>query len=232
VPTVVRENRIVYYYRVRIEQQNRRLAWRSRGCNMSECRRALTRRRWMALSAGFLAGRGLAAQTNIDEEIGNWAKHAPLSMQFRGDSATQCRAWQNEFSAKLSELLGPYKPPERWQETNERTVELDDHRREELLLRADGYRDLPVYRLTPRGSSSGKRPGILALHGHGDYGYDPVAGIAATPERKSNLAEANYDYGVQLVRRGYVVAIPWRLGFRAELPLVHQVAKRRERKER
>ena len=113
----------------------------------------------MALSAGFLAGRRLAAQKNVNDEILDWAKHAPLSMQFRGGSAGQCRAWQKEFSAKLSELLGPCKPPERWQEILERTVELEDHRREELLLRADGYRDLPVYRLTPRGALFRKAPG-------------------------------------------------------------------------
>jgi len=168
----------------------------------------MTRRKWMALSAGSLAGRGSAAGQNVDDEIRSWAKQAPLSMQFRGGSPGECRAWQKEFSAKLSELLGPYKLPERWEEIRERAVDLDDHRREELLLRAEGYRDLPVYRLTPRDASSGRRPGILALHGHGAYGYDPVAGIATTPERKSNIAEANYDYGVQLVRRGYVVAIP------------------------
>jgi len=162
----------------------------------------------MAVSAGLFAGRSLAAQENVNDEIIAWAKRAPLSMQFGGGGASQCQAWQREFSAKLSEMLGPYSPPQRWQEIPERTVELEDHRREELLLRADGYRDLPVYRLTPRGASSGKRPGILALHGHGEYGYDGVAGIATTPERKSNIAELNYDYGVQLVRRGYVVAIP------------------------
>ncbi len=170
----------------------------------------LTRRRWMALSAGCLAVRGLAAEknVNVNDEILDWAKHAPLSMQFRGGNAEQGRAWQREFAAKLSELLGPHNPPERWQEIRERTVDLGDHRREELLLRAEGFRDLPVYRLIPRGAASEKRPGILALHGHGDYGYDSVAGISTTPEQKAAIAGANYDYGLQLVRRGYVVAIP------------------------
>src|SRR5688572_18121305 len=83
-------------------------------CTMSDCRQALTRRRWLALSAAFVAARGFAAGKNVNDEIVDWAKHAPLAMQFRGHSAGQCRAWQREFSAKLSELLGPYKPPERW----------------------------------------------------------------------------------------------------------------------
>ncbi len=72
----------------RIDQQNGRLAWSSPvGCNMNDCRQALTRRRWMALSVGFLAGRGLAAEKNVNDEILDWAKHTPLSMQFRGGSA-------------------------------------------------------------------------------------------------------------------------------------------------
>jgi hypothetical protein len=158
----------------------------------------------MALSAGFLPQRVLA-QNNVNDEIRDWAAHAPLSMKFRGGSISECRTWQREFAAKLSELLGPAKPPERWQEIRERIVDLEDHQREELLLRADGHRDLPVYRLTPRGPSAGKRPGILALHGHGDYGYDPVAGIGTTPESAARASRLCGDspllYAVRPPRR-------------------------------
>ena len=65
-----------------------------------------------------------------------------------------------------------------------------------------------MYLLTPRGSFSGKRPGMLALHGHGKFGYESVAGVATTEEGRQEIAEFHYDYGVQLVRRGYVVAVP------------------------
>jgi dienelactone hydrolase len=147
-------------------------------------------------------------QSNVDEEIRKMAEQPPLSMRFQGKSAEECRAWQRAFAAKLGELLGPHQPPQRWETITERTVEAGDHRRDELVLRAAGHRDLPVYLLTPRGSFTGKRPGILALHGHGPFGYDAVAGIATTPERQQNIAELHYDYGLQLVRRGYVVVAP------------------------
>ena len=135
------------------------------------------------------------------------ADHAPLSMEFRGTTAAECRAWQQQFASKLGELLGPYQPPARWETVVEKKVELNDHRREELLLRAPGHRDLPVYLLVPRNTST-VRPGIVALHGHGPLGYDAVAGIGGTPERDKEIRGPNYDYGLQLVRRGYVVAVP------------------------
>jgi dienelactone hydrolase len=168
----------------------------------------MTRRRLLACSPLVLAVRKGAAQGNVHDEIRNLAENAPLRMRFQGGTADECRRWQQTFTRKLGELLGPYQPPSQWKTITERTVDLEDHRREELVLRAEGHRDLPVYLLTPRASVSGKRPGVLALHGHGRFGYDPVAGIATTPELQKAIQGANYDYGLQLVQRGYVVAVP------------------------
>jgi len=76
-----------------------------------------------------------------------------------------------------------------------------------MLLRAPGHRDLPLYLLTPHHIND-QRPGVLALHGHGPYGHDAVVGIAETDAGAASIAQANYDYGLQLVRRGYIVATP------------------------
>src|SRR5262249_51887221 len=54
----------------------------------------------------------------------------------------------------------------------------------------------------------GKRPGIVALHGHGEYGHHPVAGRDDLPGVAKAIEASNYDYGRQLARRGYVVAVP------------------------
>jgi dienelactone hydrolase len=112
------------------------------------------------------------------------------------------------FAAQLRRLLGSFTSPQRWSTTCEESLDFDDHRREALLLTAPGCRPLPLYVLTPRGDSTVKRPGIVALHGHGPFGNDPVVGIATTAEHRKSIADANYDYGLQLVRRGYVVAAP------------------------
>jgi dienelactone hydrolase len=144
----------------------------------------------------------------VDEEIRKLAKDAPLKMQFRGRTAEECRKWQGQFADKLRTLLGPHHPPVKWEVTVERTVKLADHRREELILTAEGQPSLPVYLLLPLEAADRPRAGILALHGHGKYGHDTVAGREELDGVADAIKECNYDYGRQLVRRGYVVAVP------------------------
>jgi dienelactone hydrolase len=144
----------------------------------------------------------------IDERIRQLAADSPLEMQFRGGTADECRQWQAEFAARLRTMLGPHQPPKSWKTIVERRVELDDHVREELVLVADGHPPLPVYLLIPKAASDKPRAGVLAIHGHGTYGYDPVAGRDDVAGVAKAIEGANYDYGRQLVRRGYVVAAP------------------------
>ncbi len=177
----------------------------------------LSRRQFLHSSAAALLA-GLGADSvraenpvevpTIDDWIKNRAAEAPLAMRFRGTTAEECRAWQVEFVARVRALLGPHGPPEKWQTVTERRVELDDHVRDEVVLSADGHPPLPLYVLTPREKSDRRRGGVLALHGHGNHGYDPVAGQDDLPGVAAAIKSCNYDYGRQLVRRGYVVAVP------------------------
>jgi dienelactone hydrolase len=144
----------------------------------------------------------------VDEWIRKQAEAAPLTMRFRGSTAEECRKWQGEFAAKLRSLLGDFAPPKKWQTVTERSVDLDDHRREELVLKADDYPPLPLYLLTPKKKAERNHGGVVALHGHGKYGHDPVAGRDDVPGVAEAIKSAHYDYGRQLVRRGYVVAVP------------------------
>jgi dienelactone hydrolase len=143
--------------------------------------------------------------------INDWLKQAvadaPLSMRFKGTSADEACVWQKEFAAKLNTLLGPHAPPAKWKTIVVQTWKLDDHRREELLLVADGYPPLPVYLLSPIAKGK-RRPGIVAIHGHGEHGHHAVAGRDDLPGVAAAIKSANYDYGRQLVRQGYVVAVP------------------------
>jgi dienelactone hydrolase len=135
-------------------------------------------------------------------------EESPLTMQFRGTTASECRRWQAEFGAKLAALLGPYAPPRKWACVLERRVELSDSIREDRVLTASGLDPVPFYLLLPRTKAAGKLPGILAIHGHGQYAPDRIAGIDDTPERRAEIARFQYDYGRKLVQRGYVVAAP------------------------
>ena len=178
-----------------------------------------------ATRRGFLAGAGAAAVAfgsrgrflfaqeatraqTVDETIRGLADRAALDMEFQGKTADECRSWQESFAAKLRSLLGPHAPPQEWKTVTERRVVLDDHVREELLLVAEGHPALPVHLLLPLGKSERPRPGILALHGHGDLGYDAVAGKEDRPGAAEAIQKVHYDYGRRLAGLGYAVAVP------------------------
>lgn len=177
---------------------------------------SLNRRRFlrMVTTAVAVAGSSKRATAEkvqispINQRLKKLAAAAPLRMRFSGGNAQACRAWQKSFAEKLRSLLGPYLPPSQWRTERERKVELDDHLRDELVLIAEGHPPLPVYILYPKDKSGFRLPGIVALHGHGRYGYDTVAGRDDLPGVAEAIREANYDYARQLVRRGYVVAAP------------------------
>lgn len=173
-----------------------------------------SRRRFLRCAGAPLFG-GLALAgpepprvPTVDERIRELAEAAPLAMEFRGRTAEDLRSWQGEFAARLRQCLGPHRPPPEWETCLEHRVDLGDHLREELILTARGYPPLPVYLLLPRGGPEGRRAGVLALHGHGRYGHDAVAGREDRPGIAEAIRQSNYDYGRQLVRRGHVVAVP------------------------
>lgn len=89
----------------------------------------------------------------------------------------------------------------------ERRVELADYAREERVLTADGVAPVPFHFLLPHANKR-RQAGILAIHGHGEFTHDGVAGIDDTPERKAEIDRFHYDYGRKLVQRGYAVAAP------------------------
>jgi dienelactone hydrolase len=134
----------------------------------------------------------------IDDDIRSMAAAPDLTMLFPGGDQAACQAWQRRFASKLRELLGDIDPPRQWWETEESGVSLPDHDRRTLRLESRGVRSLPLHVLVPKGGGA-KLPAVLALHGHGPHGFDSVAGVV--PSEIDN-------YGVELARRGYVVAAP------------------------
>jgi len=178
---------------------------------------ALGRRGFLKVSAASLALAGRPAGLQgaapadvvppIDERIQALMEEAPLTMQFRGTTAEECRRWQAEFGAKLRQSLGPFQAPAEWECTLQRRVELADHVRQQRVLTAAGTAPVPLHLLVPRGEKK-RRAGILAIHGHGQFAHDGVAGIDDTPERRAEIERFHYDYGRKLVQRGYVVAVP------------------------
>jgi len=155
-----------------------------------------------------LCGEESAKLVTTEEWLRRRVAESPLAMRFRGATAQECKKWQAQFAAKLRSLLGPHLPPDHWNAVLREATDLEDHRREQFLLVADGHPPLPLYLLSPRPKPGKRCAGVLAIHGHGQYGYQTVAGRDDLPGVQAAIQSANYDYGRQLARRGYMVAVP------------------------
>lgn len=152
--------------------------------------------------------------STVDQSLAEAMRQAPLSMRFEGSSADQCRIWQRSFRERLLQLLGDIAPPRSWHVHQQSRRQFDDHVRLELVLSAGDTPNMPVYLLLPSGASqSRKMPAVLCVHGHGPYGNDPVVGRRDRDGLAENIQQHNYDYGLQFVRRGYVVAAPCMIPF-------------------
>ena len=150
----------------------------------------------------------------VHESIQALCEKAELSMLFDGTTVEECRAWQRRFRAKLTELLGDFATPKTWATEERSRTELSDHVRYELLLHAEGVPAVGVYLLVPpEASAASPAPGVLCVHGHGKYGHHPVVGRTDLEGVAQDVARSNYDYGLQFVRRGYVVAAPCMIPF-------------------
>jgi len=160
------------------------------------------------VSAAVLQGQDTRPVPSISERLRLDIEHAPLEMRLKEMTANECRAFQEAFRAKLKQLVGPHEPPQQWKTRVLSTAELEGYLRQEFLLEAEGHPPLPVYLLAPSGEPRRRRPCVLALHGHGEFGHHPVAGRDDMPGVEKAIAAANYDYGRQLAQRGYLVACP------------------------
>jgi dienelactone hydrolase len=139
---------------------------------------------------------------------------ATLCMLFHGESKKDFAAWKAEFRKQLDSLLGDSTPPSSWRVIEENKTVLSDHTRLQLFLVADGVPSVPVYLLIPANLKQGERvPGVLCVHGHGEFGNDPVVGRTDIDGVADDIEKMNYDYGLQFVRRGYIVVAPCMIPF-------------------
>jgi hypothetical protein len=147
-------------------------------------------------------------------------------MALRAQSLAELQAWQHELRAQLRRTLGldtmrraPLEP-----KITER-IALDGYVRERVELQTEPGIIMPLYVLTPDDLRPGeRRPAMLAPHGHGSAGKYAPAGRRDIPAVAATIAQHNYDYGVQLVRRGFVVFCPDARGFGERRELANQAA--------
>jgi fermentation-respiration switch protein FrsA (DUF1100 family) len=127
-------------------------------------------------------------------------------LAFRAKEPEEWSIWKERLRNRLTELMALPKERVELEPEVVEARDCDGYVREKVLYKTEGNFFLPAYLLKPK--VSGEKPAVLALHGHGRGKVD-VAGVYRDEiEYQRFIAPLNYDYGVQLVKRGYVVLAP------------------------
>jgi hypothetical protein len=141
-------------------------------------------------------------------------KQVTPSLTFSGHSYSEWKDWKGKFKSKLLELLGDFPSPVPINAERIWRVEEDGLIKEKVLIDAEKFATIPLIVMCSKGlDMSKKQKALLCIHGHGPYGKDSVAGIRCTEDRIQKINEANYDFGLQFAKKGYVTFSPDLRGF-------------------
>lgn len=134
-------------------------------------------------------------------------------LAFAGKSKPEWQAWRTALLAELKNLLGEFpRPVPLNAEVVWETVE-DGLVKQRVIFDSEEHMSVPALIYAPADRRPDQKlPAILCCHGHGPYGKEAVMGVHLNdPARKQNIAGHNYDYGLQMARRGFVtMAVDWR----------------------
>ncbi len=161
----------------------------------------------------------MARPLSFEDDLSQLIDGAKPKLLFRGSTPEELQAWQEQFHATVTELLGII--PERAELCLEFAGQVDcgAYVRHRITYQTEPDVYVPAYLLVPKGiRDDEKRPALLCIHGHGHFGKDSVVGIDNTPERKSEVDDLRYDYGQKLAEQGYIVLAPDLRGFGERRP--------------
>ena len=148
------------------------------------------------------------------------ARHEPL-LSFKGRTRKDWQTWRRKARRKLLELLGDFPEPVALNPEIEYAVEEDGLIRERVIFAGDALMDVPCILMRPKDMpADGSNAAIVCSHGHGRFGKDAVTGAARGEGIDAAIAEANYDYGKQMARAGFLtISLDLRVfGERADRP--------------
>lgn len=137
-------------------------------------------------------------------------EHVP-QCQFNGATKQDFESWKCDTFPKVKATLGDW--PDRVDLNPELMVEWehDGLRKQRWLIDVGRHISASLIVCYPGDLKEGeKRPTILAWHGHGEYGKEPVMGNCSSPGLRAEILQANYSYGHQMAKNGYITfAIDW-----------------------
>jgi pimeloyl-ACP methyl ester carboxylesterase len=139
--------------------------------------------------------------------------HRP-DYRFTGTSRADFEAWKTEALPKVLATLGdppPAAPPNpqllaQW--------EAKGLIRQRWIIDVQQHLSATLRVNIPKGLAAGEtRPAILACHGHGQFGKEPVMGNDSSPALRQTIEDHAYNYGEVMAQQGFITyAIDW-IGF-------------------
>ncbi|HEX8524649.1 MAG TPA: alpha/beta hydrolase family protein [Tepidisphaeraceae bacterium] len=152
------------------------------------------------------AGRNIS----VEKHFATLGKRQKPRHRFEGTTSEAFEKWKGELRPKVLASLGKrvekvaLNPAVIWEREEEGVI------KRRVIVDVEEGLSAPVLVYRPAGAT-GKLPAILCCHGHGPYGKDAVMGIASDEARRKHIRECNYDYGLQMAKKGFVTAaIDWR----------------------
>ncbi|MFC0558293.1 dienelactone hydrolase family protein [Halalkalibacter alkalisediminis] len=120
--------------------------------------------------------------------------------------------WKINLKSDLQESLGDFTNFKVGLEPSTlEIIELDGYMRLRVELATGPDLKMPVYVLLPTSKSEGKRPAVLALHGHG-YGSKEIVGLHPGGMENRGEPGIHKNFAVELVKKGVVVVAPELIG--------------------
>ena len=134
-------------------------------------------------------------------------------LALRAETPAEFRRWRAALRRKLKSLTG-YDAMERAPLRPKITEgkRLDGYARQRVEIHTEPRVVMSMYVLIPEAGGPPSTP-VIAAHGHSSGGKLAVVGERTGPELAQTIREHNYDYGVQMVRAGFIVFCPDARGF-------------------
>lgn len=153
--------------------------------------------------------RNFSMQAYWDNLVANWTPRLHFASQEMDWSN-----WRTQAQTKYLELLGSFPDPVPLEAEVVSSVADGEVIRERVVFNSESFMSVPCQVLRPKEMQPDRsHAAIICSHGHGVYGKDAVAGIRSSAALIANIAEHNYDYGLQMAQAGYLTISPDLRGF-------------------